>query len=112
MAARRPKQIGTDAETRVGRYLARWWPGIHRTALAGAGDVGDLVGVPHLCIQVKGGKGMALAGWVDATAKQAANAGVPHFVVVHKRIGKGDPAEWYATLPLGVFANIYREASR
>jgi hypothetical protein len=103
------KQNGTEAETKVARHLSWWWPGIKRLAPAGAADQGDLDGVPDLCIQVKAQHRLALAGWLDGATEQAARAGKPYAVVVHKRWGRGSPGQWYATLTLDDFAQAYSE---
>jgi hypothetical protein len=104
---RSPKQIGTEGETMVARYLSRWFPQVTRLALAGANDLGDLGGVPGLTIQVKMGREMRLAEWVDQAEEQHARAGTTAFVVVHRRRGRGDPGKWYCCLPLEVFAPMY-----
>ena len=108
---RSAKAKGTDAETRVAGFLVKWWPKVTRLAPAGAADCGDLGGVPDLCVQVKSQKRMCLAEWVDQAQTQAERAGKPYAVVVHRRWGKGDPAQWYATLPLRDFVESYWEGS-
>lgn len=111
MTARSHKQNGTEAETWVGDYLAQPFPGIHRLAPAGANDCGDLGGVPNLTIQVKAHHKLALAGWVDEAAEQAGRNDTPYFVVIHKRWGMGQKrvGQWYVTLPLEGFAEMYSE---
>jgi hypothetical protein len=104
-----PKQKGTAAETAVLRFLSGWWPNVTRLAPAGAADCGDLDGVPELCVQVKNHRQMRLADWVDQASEQAERARKPYAVVIHKRVRKGDPAEWYATLTLRDFAECYAE---
>jgi hypothetical protein len=104
---RSPKQIGTDTETRTQRYLLRFFPRVCRLAPAGAQDLGDLGGVPMLTIQVKGGKVLKLAEWVDQAGDQSDRAHTPYFVVIHRRLRKGDPGQWYATLPVETFAGLY-----
>lgn len=104
----RPKQKGTAAETAVAQYLSAWWP-ITRLAPAGAADCGDLDGIPDLCMQVKAHREMALAGWLDQALEQKARAGKAHAVVIHKRVRKGNPAEWYATLTLQDLAAILHD---
>lgn len=88
-------------------FVREWFPEAYRTALAGAGDTGDIGGIEELCVQVKTAHEMKLALWIDETTKQAERKGVPYFVVVHKRWGRGNPGEWYVTLPLKVFAPLY-----
>lgn len=104
------KQVGTWAETTVRNHLAIWWPEVRRCAPAGAKDCGDLDGIPGLCVQVKNQRAMALSAWVDEARQQAANAGKPFFAVIHRRRQKAAD-EWYVTMPLYVFADIYRQAS-
>jgi hypothetical protein len=104
---RSPKQIGTDGETRVQRFLVRYFPGVCRLAPAGAQDLGDLGGIPLLTVQVKMGKSMRLAEWVDQAEDQARRADTPFFVVIHHRPRRGDPGQWYTTLPVEVFAGLY-----
>src|ERR1700747_591072 len=98
------KQKGTTAESQSCHYLQGFFPEVHRLAPAGANDKGDLGGIPDLTISVKNHLALAHAQWGDDAAKQAANAGNTEFVVIHKRRGKGDPGQWYATTTLDVFA--------
>lgn len=110
---RSPKQIGTDAETKVVRYLqANGHPRAERLALAGASDRGDVGNVDGLTVQVKSQRAMALASWVDDSRKQAKTAGNLYAVVAHRRRGKGNPADWYATLTLGQFVQLWNKASQ
>ena len=108
MAPRSHKQNGTEAETAVQRELVETWLTVRRLPPAGANDVGDLDGVPLTAVQVKRCKAMALASWVDEVEKQAANAGKPLFVVIHKRPRKGSPADWYVTMPLKVWVKGWK----
>jgi len=94
----------------VVKYLWRWWPDASRLPLAGSADIGDVGGIPGLTVQVKAVRKMALAAWLTEAAKQAERAQTAHYVVVHKRWGKGSPADWYVTLPLKQFAPIYQAA--
>jgi hypothetical protein len=109
MAPRRPRQIGTEGESKLRDYLAPTFPGVSRNPLAGHADVGDLRGVPDLCIQVKACKALALSTWVDETAEQSERAGTPFFVVMHKRPRRGNPGDWYATTPVRVFVDLYAQ---
>jgi len=90
--------------------LWRWFPEACRLPPAGSGDIGDVGRVPGLTIQVKAVAKMALSVWVAEAAEQAARAQTAHYMVVHKRKGKADPADWYVTLPLKQFAPIYQAA--
>jgi hypothetical protein len=104
VAPRSHKQVGTSAESAVRAYLEHHLARrIRLLAPAGAKDCGDLDGVPDTVIQVKRCKALALASWVDEAKHQAVNAGKPLAVVVHWRRGKGDPGDWYVTMPLSTF---------
>ena len=48
---------------------------------------------------------------MDEAAEQSARAETPYFVVVHRRWGKGRKSvgQWYVTLPLEGFTEIYSE---
>jgi len=113
MTPRRPKQTGTEGETWVTEYLRQTFPGAHRLAPAGNADIGDIDGLPGCTVQVKAGRGIHLAEWVDATAQQAERAGNALFVVVHRRVGRGQAriGDWYVTMPLRVFAPMYTAAA-
>ena len=108
MTPRSHKQNGTEAETKAGDYLRPWWPNVKRLAPAGAADLGDLEGIPDTCVQVKNHKRMTLAAWVDQAAIQASRAGKRYHVVIHKRVRKGSPADWYVTMPLSVFVQGWK----
>jgi len=109
MTARSPKQIGTEGETAVLKVLLPYFPGAHRQALVGSEDTGDIGGITDLCVQVKTVRAPRLGEWIDATTKQAERKGVPYYIVVHKRSGRGieRAGDWYVTLPLKVFAPLF-----
>jgi Holliday junction resolvase len=103
------KRKGTAAETAVVGYLREnGFPHAERRALNGSTDRGDVAGVPGVVIEIKNCARMELAGWVDEARLEAANAGVGVFAVAHKRRGKGNPADWFVTLPLSVFCEVIR----
>lgn len=107
MAARRPKDIGTRAETAVVRYLqAHGFPHAERRSLRGTKDAGDITGTIGVCWSVKGGAAAKtasdnqIAAWLAEAEKQAANAGVQVFVLVVQRAGYGPDraGHWWAVL--------------
>lgn len=103
----RSKAKGTAAESQVARWLqAHGFPHAERRALAGNSDRGDIAGIPRVSLEVKACKTMTLAAWVDESIAEAVNAGAEVHAVVHKRIGKGDVGDWYATLPVSVLAEL------
>lgn len=105
----RSQAKGTTAETAVVNWLKEHgFPYAERRALSGAQDRGDIANVPGVVIEVKNCARLALAEWVDEAQHEADNARVSVFAVVHKRPRKGNPGEWYCTLPLSVFAELIR----
>ncbi len=102
---RRPKDIGTEAETAVVRVMnGAGWPHAERRALRGNLDCGDITGCPGLVIEVKGGKAAKTASdgqvtaWLDETETERVNARADIGVLVMARAGIG-PANahmWWA----------------
>lgn len=110
MPPRRPKDIGTAAETAVVRYLrGAGFPHAERRALRGNQDAGDITGTPGVCWEVKGGTAAKLASdaqvqdWLDDTSKEKAAAGagadVAVLVLQRKGIGTANAGRWWALMP-------------
>ena len=108
MAPRRPRDIGTAAETAVVRYLrGHGFPQAERRALRGAQDAGDITGTPGVCWEIKGGAAAKLASdgqvqdWLNDTDKErvAAGAAVGVLVLQRKGIGTANVGRWWALLP-------------
>ena len=98
---------GTAAETAVVRWLREHgWPWAERRAQGGAHDRGDVAGCPGVVIEVKSCERMELASWVDETERERRRDGADIGMLVVRRRGTGDPARWYAVLPLGVAARL------
>lgn len=104
---RRPKDIGTAAETAVVRYLrANGWPNAERRALRGQLDAGDITGCLGVCIEVKGGKAARTASdnlidaWLAETVKEKANANADVGVLVLQRGGFSSKraGHWWAVM--------------
>lgn len=113
----RSKQKGTAFETTLARYLSGVvGQPVERRALKGTADDGDLhLPVPggRIVIEAKNHQRLELADWVDQALVEAGNADkrfpdVLGGVVVHKRRGKGQPADQYVTLTLATFLTILR----
>lgn len=113
--ARRPRDIGTDAERAVVRVLrASGWPHAERRALRGGADAGDITGTPGIVWEVKGGNAARRAGdrqvyaWTLETDRERRNAGADIGVLVMQRAGVG-PANahrWWAVIPAGSLARL------
>jgi len=105
------KQKGTRAETDVVRYLQeRGWKNAERRALKGTLDCGDISGVAEVCLEVKNQKAQELAGWVEELKVEIVNSKASTGAVIHKRKGKANVADWYATMPVNIYLDLLKEA--
>lgn len=104
MTVRRPRQIGTAAETAVVRYArASGFAGADRSALHGARDIGDVLLCPGVVVEVKGGDAARTATdaavllWLAQTANERHNAGAEHafLVVQRKGVGPANAGRWW-----------------
>lgn len=103
------KQKGTAAETAVVKYLKEnGFEKVERRTLQGAADKGDISGIQDVVIEVKDHKTMALGQWIEELKKEIDNAFAETGVVIHKRKGKTDVGEWYATMPVYVYLDLLR----
>jgi hypothetical protein len=98
---------GYRAEAAVVVYLSRllapcWRP---RTTSRTDTDTGDVAGLP-LVVSVKDHRALRLAAWTDEMRAMVKRSPWRTGVVVHKRAGKGDPGDWYVTLPLDLFVPL------
>lgn len=120
MAPRRPRDIGTAAETAVVRYLRNHgFPLAERRALRGARDAGDITGTPGICWSVKGGQMAKDAGdglvedWLSDLDKQTRHAGADYGILVMQRRGYGPDraGKWWAICRLNGFVPIATHAT-
>ena len=94
------RRKGQRAEQDVARYLrSEKWDAQTSRAASGAQRGDDLVTDCPLSFEIKDHARVELAAWVDQAVSNS-SPGRPG-VVVHKRRGKGNPADWYATMRLG-----------
>lgn len=104
----RNKAKGSAAERAVCDYLNSRSIDAERIPAGATLDRGDLW-VPDKtwpAIQIKNHARLDLAGWIRDVQTQAANAKRSTGIVVHKRIGKANPADWYTTLTLEAFVTL------
>jgi len=99
----RPKDIGTQAESAVVKYLREnGFGGAERRALRGTLDCGDITGCGPVVIEVKAGAAAMDASdglinaWLAETETERKNAKADLGVLVVRRRGKGDPGSWWA----------------
>nr|WP_236646910.1 hypothetical protein [Micromonospora acroterricola] len=105
---RRPRDIGTKAETAVVRYLqSAGFPHAERRSLRGALDAGDITGTPGVCWEVKGGDAARTASdlmierWMAELAAEVTNAKADVGLLVVQRAGVGpaNAGRWWAYMP-------------
>jgi hypothetical protein len=53
---------------------------------------------------------MKLAGWLEELRVEMGNDNAWTGVVIHKRKGKGNVSEWYATMPAQVWVDLLLKA--
>ena len=106
------KAKGSGAERDVVAWLKANGYKYADRRLAGATlDKGDISGIPGVTIEIKNHAGMDLAGWVEELKVEMANDTAWTGVVLHKRKGKGDPADWYATMPASVWIELLKRVT-
>ena len=103
------KAKGAGAERDVVAYLKEWFPYVDRRLTGATLDKGDVSGIPGVTIEIKNHAKMDLAGWLTELATEMANDKAWTGVVVHKRKGRGNPADWYATMPVHVWVKLLRK---
>lgn len=104
------KAKGTAAETAILRFLQEKGLLVLRNPPSGSKDKGDLTicGDTNFTVEVKNVKRMELSAWVDEALTEQANADTDFAVVMHKRVRKGHPSEWYCTMTIGQFAEMVK----
>lgn len=94
---------GKTAEQAVARYLREWWPNAVRavrTASSAAADPGDIAGVPGVILSVKDCATAAWPRWWGEVDDMLAADPAALGVIVEKRRGWADPADWWVHLRL------------
>jgi hypothetical protein len=105
------KAKGSGAERGVVEYLrAHGFPHAERRLAGSAKDRGDIAGVPGVVIEVKNCERTDLGAWIAEAAVEQANDGAAYGLVWHKRRGRSDAGQWYATLPAAQLVQLLREA--
>lgn len=111
----KPKQRGTAAETAVLRYVREnGFPHAYRQTLAGSKDLGDIrlddttiIEVKSVATAATGQPGAALlAKWMGEMAAERKNAGAFRGVLVVKRKGTTNPADWWSYVEANEFITL------
>jgi Holliday junction resolvase len=105
------KRKGSKAELDVVKYFQRHgWIYAERRLAGDRYDKGDVAGVNGVCIEIKNRIKISLAEWVEEMIVETKNALARTGVVIHKRKGKSEVKDWYATLPVGMYVQLLKEA--
>jgi hypothetical protein len=107
MSGATSRRKGNKAEQAVAKLLRdRGWQARTSRSVQGVQGGPDIITDCPLAIEVKDQARMELAAWLDQAVAQA-DGRTP--VVVHHRRGKGNPAEWYATLRVDDLLALLRD---
>ena len=105
------KAKGSQAERAVVAWLKANGYKYADRRLAGASlDKGDISGVPGVTIEIKNHAKLDLAGWVAELEIEMKNDDAWTGTVIHKKKGKGDVGEWYATMPAKIWLALLKKA--
>ena len=99
------KAAGARFESLVAEFLAAHVDDrIERRTRHGAKDRGDISGFRHMgarvVVEVKNTSRIDLAGWAAEAEVERGNDDATVGMVVHKRHGRGDPADQWVTMTL------------
>ena len=100
------KQAGSRFETLIAAYLAEALDDdrIERRARTGAKDRGDIAGVRHMgariVVEAKDCARIQLSAWATEAEVERGNDDAVAGLIVHKRHGRGDPADQWVTCTL------------
>ena len=105
------KQKGRETETLFVEWLRRnGAPFAERRRLAGVDDRGDIAGVPGVCVEVKSGARLDVAGWMRELAVEMLNDEADMGAVVVRPKGRPSPDLWWAIVPLELWGELMRDA--
>ena len=110
MARNAAKAKGSGAERDVVKYLKTWFPYADRRLAGATLDKGDISGIPGVTIEIKNHNKMDISGWLGELETEMANDKAWTGIVIHKRRGKGNPGEWYATASVEIWKNLLLKA--
>ncbi len=107
----RARAKGTAWESAIVEYLrAQGWTHAERRAMQGSRDRGDIAGLPGVVIEAKNCRAIDMAGWLDETTVEQANAGANVGAVWVKRRGRTNPGAGYVVMAGATFTALLREA--
>ena len=104
---------GKVAERAVVAWLrSQGWPHAERSRAGWVDDRGDIDGIPGVVVEIKNEQRIRLAAYLDELAHEMDNAGADTGVAIVKRRGTADVGQWYAVMPVTLWAELLRESGR
>jgi hypothetical protein len=105
MSGSASRRKGNRAEVAVVNYLkaAGYDVETSRNARGGTQKGADVLGNFPMAIEIKNQTRVDLAGWWAQAVEQAGDGKA---VVVHKRVGKSNPGEWWVTMDLQTLVRL------
>lgn len=105
------RRRGAQGERNVTAYLrANGFPHAERRLSGGPNDTGDINLGPGLVIEVKDRARLELAAWIDQLANEMEAANADIGAIIHRRRGRPNVGEWYATMPVDVLLQLLDDA--
>ena len=75
-------------------------PHAERRRLNGSSDKGDVGGWPGVCVEIKSGAKLDIAGWLGELAVEKRHAAADVGFVAVRPKGRPDPDDWFVVMPL------------
>lgn len=110
---------GASFESLEAKYFKEAWPDsaaefIDRQVRKGAKDIGDLANVRlggrKIAVELKNAAGFKLGTWYKEAVEEAGHLGALVGIVVHKRVGKGQPGDQWVTMTVDDLITIIHAA--
>ena len=105
------KRKGSDHELRIAKYLVeRGWIHAERRVAGATLDKGDIYGIIGCVIEAKNEKRIDLSGYLKELDVEMKNAKAETGVVIVKKKGTTDVGQYYAVMPVSLWADLMKEA--
>ena len=105
------KVKGRETETRFVEYLrSHGLTYVERRRLQGCDDEGDIAGWPGMCVEIKSGARLDMAGWLDELTVEIDNANASMGFLAVRPKGKPSPEQWFAALPMPLLMILLAQA--
>ena len=102
---------GRRAELAVAAYLSEYWPDAEPTRRSGwTDDRGDIDGIPFVVVEVKDHREHRLSAWLAEMELEVEQARATTGVLVVKRRGHVNAADWFAVTRLSDWAQMAKDA--